>query len=132
MSKQTWSQDTIGRGAAAVLLAAAMLLPTAAGAHPIGDSSTRGAAHQVVSFGIPDEGPRVEELDPTDDGFIIIECIASRARPLSTQGSPKVASGCKRWPCRSSRLVLRRARPKSISGREWSCLAGAAVTALSR
>ena len=83
MSKQTWSQDTIGRGAAAVLLAAAMLLPTAAGAHPIGDSSTRGAAHQVVSFGIPDEGPRVEELDPTDDGFIIIECIgfAGRAAP---------------------------------------------------
>ena len=28
MSKQTWSQDTIGRGAAAVLLAAAMLVPT--------------------------------------------------------------------------------------------------------
>ena len=89
MSKQTWSQDTIGRGAAAVLLAAAMLLPTAAGAHPIGDSSTRGAAHQVVSFGIPDEGPRVEELDPTDDGFIIIECIGFAARPLSTQGSPR-------------------------------------------
>jgi hypothetical protein len=75
MSKQTWSQDTIGRGAAAVFLAAAMLAPTAAGAHPIGDSSTRGAAHPVVSFGIPNEGPRVEELDPTDDGFIIIECI---------------------------------------------------------
>ena len=75
MSEQTWSQDTIGRGAAAVLLAAAMLIPTAAGAQPIEGSSTRGAAHQVVSFGIPDEGPRVEELDPTDDGFIIIECI---------------------------------------------------------
>ena len=72
MSKQTWSQNTIGCGAAAVLLAAAMLVPTAAGAHPIGDSFNRGAAHQVVS---PDEGPRVEELDPTDDGFIIIECI---------------------------------------------------------
>jgi hypothetical protein len=75
MSEQTWSQDRIGRGAAAVLLAAAMLIPTAAGAQPIEGSSTRGAAHQVVSFGIPDEGPRVEELDPTDDGFIIIECI---------------------------------------------------------
>jgi hypothetical protein len=75
MSKQTWSQATIGRGAAAVLLTAAMLVPTAAGAHPIGDSATRDAAHQVVSFGTPDEGPRVEELDPTDDGFIIIECI---------------------------------------------------------
>ena len=75
MSKQTWSQYRIGRGAAAVLLAAAMLIPTAAGAQPIEGSSTRGAAHQVVSFGIPDEGPQVEELDPTDDGFIIIECI---------------------------------------------------------
>jgi len=75
MSEQTWSQDRIGRGAAAVLLAAAMLIPTAAGAQPIEGSSTRGAAHQVVSFGIPDEGPRVEELDPTDDGFIIIECV---------------------------------------------------------
>jgi hypothetical protein len=75
MSKQTWSQDTIGRRAAAVLLAAAMLAPTAAGAHPIGGSSTRGAAHQIGSFGIPDEGPQVEELDPTDDGFIIIECV---------------------------------------------------------
>src|SRR4051812_5636610 len=83
MSKQTWSQNTIGCGAAAVLLAAAMLVPTAAGAPPIGDSFNRGAAHQVVSFGSPDEGPRVEELDPTDDGFIIIECIgfAGRAAP---------------------------------------------------
>jgi hypothetical protein len=75
MSKQTGSQDTIGRGAAAVLLAAAILVPTAAGAHPIDGGSTRGAAHQIVSFGIPDEGPQVEELDPTDDGFIIIECV---------------------------------------------------------
>ncbi len=75
MSKQTWSQDTIGRGATAVLLVAAMLVPTGAGAHPIGDSSPRGAAHQSVSFGTPDEGPRVEKLDPTDDGFIVIECI---------------------------------------------------------
>jgi hypothetical protein len=75
MSNQIWSQGAIGRGAAAVLLAAAMLVPTAAGAYPIGDSSTRGAAHEVISLGTPDEGPRVEELDPTDDGFIIIECI---------------------------------------------------------
>jgi hypothetical protein len=74
MSKQNWSQDT--SGVAAVLLAAAMLVPTAAGAHPIGDGSALGAAHRVVSFGVPDEGPRVEELDPTDDGFIIIECIS--------------------------------------------------------
>src|SRR3954454_22129076 len=132
MSEQTWSQDRIGRVAAAVLLAAAMLIPTAAGAQPIEGSSTRGAAHQVVSFGIPDEGPRVEELDPTDDGFIIIECIGFAGPAALNAREPKVASGCKRWPCRSSRLVLRRARPKSISGREWSCLAGAAVTALSR
>ena len=90
MSKQTWSQDTIGRGAAAVLLAAAMLLPTAAGAHPIGDSSTRGAAHQVVSFGIPDEGPRVEELDPTDDGFIIIECIGFAGLAARNAGERQV------------------------------------------
>ena len=75
MSNQTWSQGIFGCCAAVVLLAAAMLVPTAAGAHPVGDGSARGAAHQVVSFGIPDEGPRVEELDPTDDGFIIIECI---------------------------------------------------------
>ena len=81
MSEQTWSQDRIGHGAAAVLLAAAMLIPTAAGAQPIEGSSTRGAAHQVVSFGIPDEGPRVEELDPTDDGFIIIECVGFAGRP---------------------------------------------------
>ncbi len=75
MSKQTWSQDTIVRGAAVVLLAAAMLVPTGAGAHPIDGGSTRGAAHQINSFGMPDEGPQVEELDPTDDGFIIIECV---------------------------------------------------------
>jgi hypothetical protein len=75
MSNQTWSQGIFGCCAAVVLLAAAMLVPTAAGAHPVGDGSARGAAHQVVSFGIPDEGPQVEELDPTDDGFIIIECI---------------------------------------------------------
>jgi hypothetical protein len=75
MSKQTWSQDTIGRGAGAVLLAAAMLVPSGAGAYPIDGGSARGAAHQISSFGIPDEGPQVEELDPTDDGFIIIECV---------------------------------------------------------
>ena len=85
MSEQTWSQDRIGRGAAAVLLAAAMLIPTAAGAQPIEGSSTRGAAHQVVSFGIPDEGPRVEELDPTDDGFIIIECIGFAGAALNAR-----------------------------------------------
>jgi hypothetical protein len=75
MSKQTWSQDTIGRAAGAVLLAAAMLVPTGTGAHPLDGGSARGAAHQINSFGIPDEGPQVEELDPTDDGFIIIECV---------------------------------------------------------
>ena len=89
MSKQTWSQDTIGRGAAAVLLAAAMLVPTAAGAHPIGDSSTRIVAHQVVNFGIPDEGPRVEELDPTNDGFIIIECIGFAGPPALSAREPQ-------------------------------------------
>ena len=76
MSEQTWSQDRIGRGAAAVLLAAAMLFPTGGGAHPIGNSSARGASHQILRFESSEEGPRVEESDPTDDGFIIIECIA--------------------------------------------------------
>src|SRR4029077_1090723 len=85
MSEQTWSQDRIGHCAAAVLLAAAMLIPMAAGAQPIEGSSTRGAAHQVVSFGIPDEGPRVEELDPTDDGFIIIECIGFAGAALNAR-----------------------------------------------
>jgi hypothetical protein len=75
MSKQTWFQHTIGRAAGAVLLAAAMLVTTWAGAYPLDGGSARGAAHQINSFGIPDEGPQVEELDPTDDGFIIIECV---------------------------------------------------------
>src|SRR3954462_803856 len=89
MSKQTWSQDTIGRGAAAGFLATVMLGPTAAGAHPIGDSSNRGAAHQVVTFGSLDEGPRVEELDPTDDGFIIIECIGFAGRAALNARGPQ-------------------------------------------
>ena len=89
MSKRTWSQDTIGRGAAAVLVAAAMLVPTAAGAYPIGGSSTRIAAHQVINFGVTDEGPRVEELDPTDDGFIIIECIGFAERAALNAREPQ-------------------------------------------
>jgi len=75
MSTQRGSQGAIGWGAAAVMLAAAILVSTAAGAHPIGDSSARDASHQTVRFGISEEGPQVEELDPTDDGFIIIECV---------------------------------------------------------
>ena len=88
MSKQTWSQDTIGR--AAVLLTAAMLVPTGAAAHPIDGGSTRGAAHQISSFGIPDEGPQVEELDPTDDGFIIIECIGFAGLAARNAGERQV------------------------------------------
>ena len=91
MSKQTWSQNTIGSGAAAVLLAAAMLVPTAAGAHPIGDSSARDASHQTVRFGISEEGPQVEELDPTDDGFIIIECVGFVGPAALTAREPHAA-----------------------------------------
>jgi hypothetical protein len=81
MSTQRGSQGAIGWGAAAVMLAAAILVSTAAGAHPIGDSSARDASHQTVRFGISEEGPQVEELDPTDDGFIIIECVGFAGRP---------------------------------------------------
>ena len=90
MSKQTWSQYSIRSGAAGILLAAAMLVPTGARAHPIGGSSLRGAAHQVVSFGPPDEGSRVEELDPTDDGFIIIECIGFAGLAARNAGERQV------------------------------------------
>ena len=75
MSKQPWLQGTIARGAGAALLVAAMLVSAAAGAQPIGDNPTPGVAHQIVTFGDPDEGPEVDELDPTDDGSIIIKCV---------------------------------------------------------
>jgi hypothetical protein len=75
MSKQAWSQNTIARGVAAVLIAAAMLVATEAGARPISDDLARGLGHQVVTFGIADEGLPADELDPTDDGSIIIECV---------------------------------------------------------
>lgn len=76
MSKQPWPQNKIARGVAAILLAATMLVATEAGAHPISDSLGRGPGHQVVTFGIADEGLPADELDPTDDGSIIIECVA--------------------------------------------------------
>jgi hypothetical protein len=80
MSKQPWSQNTIARGVAAVLFAATLLVATEAGAHPISDSLARGLGHQVATFGGADEGLQTDELDPTDDGSIIIECVALPAR----------------------------------------------------
>jgi hypothetical protein len=82
MCTQSGSQGAIGWGVASVLLPAAILVSTAAGAHPIGDSSVRAPFHQTVRLGISEEGPRVEELDPTDDGFIIIECVGFAGRPV--------------------------------------------------
>jgi hypothetical protein len=83
MSKQSWSQNTIARGVAAVLFAATLLVATEAGAHPTSNSVARGLGHQVATFGGADEGLQTDELDPTDDGSIIIECVgfAGQAAP---------------------------------------------------
>lgn len=89
MSKQPWLQGTIGRGAAVALLTAAMSVPTSAGAHPIGDNPAPRVAHHIVTFGDTDEGPEVDELDPTDDGSIIIECVGfAGAAAVNANGPP--------------------------------------------
>jgi hypothetical protein len=75
MSKQPWSQNTIARGVAAVLLAATLLVATEAGAHPASDSLARSPGHRFATFGGADEGLQTDELGPTDDGSIIIECV---------------------------------------------------------
>jgi hypothetical protein len=78
MSKQAWSRQAsrqaMIRGAAAVVLAAMMLVTTGAGAYPFNDNVVAGASHQVAT-GVTDEGWRTNDPDPTDDGFIIIECV---------------------------------------------------------
>ena len=83
MSKQPWSQNTVARGVAAVLFATTLLVATEAGAHPTSNSVVRGAGHQVATFGGAGERLQTDELDPTDDGSIIIECVgfAGQAAP---------------------------------------------------
>jgi hypothetical protein len=83
MSKQPWSQNTVARGVAAVLFATTLLVATEAGAHPTSNSVVRGPGHQVATFGGAGERLQTDELDPTDDGSIIIECVvlAGQAAP---------------------------------------------------
>ena len=83
MSKQPWSQDPVARGVVAVLLAATMVVATQAGAHPLSENVARDLGPQVVTSGMADEGPQADELDPTDDGAIIIECVAFAGRGAS-------------------------------------------------
>jgi hypothetical protein len=75
MREQAWARGAIIRGAAAVVLAAAMLLPINAGAYPSSGSIAAATGHDVATFGPGDEGWRTNEPDPTDDGSIIIECV---------------------------------------------------------
>jgi hypothetical protein len=88
MREQAWARSVIVRGAAAVVLAAAMLLPIDAGAYPSSGGIAAAMGHDVVTFGPGDEGWRTNEPDPTDDGSIIIECVVfDGAAPLSAEAA---------------------------------------------
>jgi hypothetical protein len=70
-----WSQDTFARGVVAVLFAGMLLVAAKVGAHAANGSPVDGVAYDVATFGMADEGSQIDELDPTDDGSIIIECV---------------------------------------------------------
>jgi hypothetical protein len=78
MREQTWSRKTIAGGAVALALAAAVLIPMGAGAHPFYHRVV--SAHVAAQASIPD-GPAgaAVEPDPIDDGSIIVECVALAA-----------------------------------------------------
>ena len=89
MREQAWTQEVIIRGAAAVVLAAAMLVPMSAGAYSLNRRIAAGAGHELATFGLGDEGWRTNEPDPTDDGSIIIECVVFDGDALSIAGASK-------------------------------------------
>ena len=76
MSGQSWSQGVIVRGMSVIACAAAILVATEAGARPAGGDPVAGTRHEVATFGIPGEGSVTDEMGHTDDGSIIIECVA--------------------------------------------------------
>jgi hypothetical protein len=50
------------------------------GARPAGGDPVAGMRHEVATFGIPGEGLVTDEMGHTDDGSIIIECVAFAGR----------------------------------------------------
>ena len=72
MSEQAASARV--RGAAAVALAVAMLL--AMDGVPYMRDAAAAAGHGVSTAEVFDENPVTDDLDPTDDGSIIVECVA--------------------------------------------------------
>ena len=82
MREWAWTRKVIIRGAAAAVLSTTTLATIPAAAYPL-DRSLAGAAHQVATFGVPDEGWTTNEPDPTDDGSIIIECVFFDGHPLA-------------------------------------------------
>jgi hypothetical protein len=64
----------------AVALTAMMPVAMAADAHPFHHRIAAATTHQVAVFAASGEGATANEPDPTDDGFIIIECLVSGLR----------------------------------------------------
>ena len=71
MIEQSWSRTAIISATVAIALAAAMPHTVEAAAYS-NDRFFAGPGHQFTSFDAPAE----VERDPTDDGSIIIECVA--------------------------------------------------------
>jgi hypothetical protein len=76
MSKQVWTRAGVARGGTALGLGLAMLTGLAAEAyafHPVADA---GHATRMAEFS--DESAIGTQADPTEDGSIIVECVALR------------------------------------------------------
>lgn len=66
----------------AVALTAMMPVAMAAGAHPFDHRIVAATGHQVAAFGVTGQDATANEPDPSDDGFIIIECLVSGSRAV--------------------------------------------------
>jgi len=90
MREQAWSLRAMSRraiagGAVALVLVAAVLIPIDAGAYPFRDRiTTAHLAGQETKVDDPIEG--AVEPAPTDDGSIIVECVALAAVLNAHQG----------------------------------------------
>jgi hypothetical protein len=88
MSKQAWSRTAAIRGAAAVVLTAMMPVAMEAGGHSLNHRIVAATSHQVATFGATDEGSTMNKPDPTEDGFIIIECVVFDGHAVPNANAP--------------------------------------------
>ena len=81
MIEQSWSRTAIISASVAIVLAAAMPHTVEAAAYS-NDRFVAGPGHQFTSF----DAPAKVERDPTDDGSIIIECVALGEHAIDASG----------------------------------------------